>query len=88
MGGALTMPRLTWDEIEKQYPDQWVAIKDAEMDGADIISGEVVAAMPDREMRKFRISHFDSGYVFTRTSDGDFDGYIDSDIRIAVDQSE
>ena len=47
MKGALKMARLSWDEMVKQYPDLWVAVKDAEMDGADIMSGEVVAAQPE-----------------------------------------
>ena len=81
------MSRLSWDEMVSKYPDQWVAVKDAEMDGADIISGIVVAAMPDREMRQFRMKNRKSGFVFRRTTDGDFDGFIDSDFRITVNQA-
>ena len=51
------MTRLSWDEIVRQHPDRWVAVKDAEMDGADVVSGEVVAALSDREMRLFRVEH-------------------------------
>ncbi len=25
--------RLSWDEIQKQYPDQWVGLTDVERDG-------------------------------------------------------
>lgn len=84
MKGVLDMARLSWDEMVSIYPDQWVAVKDAEMDGADIVSGEVVVAKSDREMRQFRMQNRRSGLVFRRTSDGDFDGFINSDIKIAV----
>ena len=30
--------RLTWDEIQKEYPDQWVGLIDVERDGIDIVS--------------------------------------------------
>ena len=33
--------RMTWDEITRAYPDQWVGIVDAEMDGPDVVSGIV-----------------------------------------------
>lgn len=73
------MVRMTWDEMVFGYPDQWVAVKDAEMDGADIVSGEVVAHLPDREMREYRIKHFHSGLVFMRTTDGLINtGFIDT----------
>lgn len=72
------MARLTWDEMVQRYPDQWIAVKNAEMNGADIISGEVVAALPDTEMRKFRMSNSNSGYIFRRTSDGNFPTIITS----------
>lgn len=78
------MARLTWDEMVEKYPNLWVAVKDAEMDGGDIISGEVVDAKPDKEMRSFRIANWGSGLVFRRTSDGEFDGFINSDFKIAV----
>jgi len=81
------MARLTWDEIVSMYPDQWVAVKDAEMDGADIIAGEVVAAKTDRAMRKFRILNRQAGLVFRRTSDGYYCSPIESDFRIIVDQT-
>jgi len=33
--------RMTWDEIVEAYPDQWVGIADAELDGSTIRSGVV-----------------------------------------------
>lgn len=87
MEGILNMDRLSWDEMVEKYPDQWIAVKDAEMDGADIMSGEVVTAQSDEEMREFRIKHRGDGYVFRRTSDCGFNGHITSNLRIRVDQT-
>ena len=33
--------RLSWDEIQKQYPDQWVGLTDVERDGATVVSAIV-----------------------------------------------
>ena len=33
--------RMTWTEMVAAYPDQWIGVVDAEMDGADILSGIV-----------------------------------------------
>ena len=33
--------RMTWAEMVATYPDQWIGVVDAEMDGADIRSGVV-----------------------------------------------
>lgn len=85
MKGACSMARLSWDEMVRQYPNLWVAVKDAEMDGADIMSGEVVTAQPDEEMRKFRMNNHGAGFVFRRTSECGFNGHITSNLRIRVD---
>ena len=84
MRGKKDMARFTWEQMVQQFPDQWVAVKEAEMDGGDIISGEVVCAKPDEEMRSFRAKNRKCGFVFRRTSEGTFNGFIDSDIKIAV----
>ena len=85
MKGMVDMARLSWDDMVKKYPNLWVAVKDAEMDGADIVSGEVVTARPDKEMRKFRIEHRGAGFVFRRTSECGFNGHITSNLRIRID---
>ena len=33
--------RLSWGEIQKQYPDQWVGLVDVERDGIDVVSAIV-----------------------------------------------
>ena len=30
--------RMTWDEMVEKYPDRWVVVKDAVMDGPDVLS--------------------------------------------------
>ena len=84
MKGMHNMARISWDDMVKEYPNLWVAVKDAEMDGADIVSGEVVAAQSDEEMREFRIKHRGAGFVFRRTSECGFNGHITSNLRITI----
>ena len=33
--------RMTWEEMVEKYPDQWIGVVDAEMDGANIRTGVV-----------------------------------------------
>ena len=66
--------RMSWDEMVKEYPDRWVVIKDAEMDGPDIISGIIVTVKSDDDIMRFRIDNQKKGYKFYRTSEGDFLG--------------
>ena len=33
--------RMTWEEIEKKYPDQWVGLTDVEWDGGGVRSAVV-----------------------------------------------
>jgi hypothetical protein len=34
--------KLSWDEIRRQYPDEWVVLTDHRIDGIDIVEGIVV----------------------------------------------
>ena len=76
--------RMTWNEMVKKYPDQWVVVEDAEMNGPDILSGIVVTVMPDDKITDYRLKNTRHDYEFCRTTEGDFDGIIDSDISIAI----
>ena len=76
--------RMTWDEMVNRYPDQWVVIEDAEMNGSDIISGVIVTAKPDSEITQYRLNNKRRDYEICRTTEGGFDGIIDADISIAV----
>lgn len=37
-----TVERMTWDEIMKKYPDQWVGLTDVEWDNASTVKAAVV----------------------------------------------
>ncbi len=76
--------RMTWQEMVEAYPDQWVVVEDAEMDGPDILSGIIVAVLPDDEIMGYRLRNTRRDLEFCRTTEGEFDGIIDSDISIAV----
>lgn len=41
--------KMTWDEMIKAYPDEWVALADYELDGAIDITGTVIAHNPDKK---------------------------------------
>ena len=43
--------RLTWDEIESKYPDQWVGLTDVEWQDAANVRSAVVS-YTDKEMDK------------------------------------
>lgn len=77
--------RMTWDEIVNKYPNMWVAIKDAEIDGSDILSGIVVAVKSDNDIDDFRIKNIRKGYRFRRTTEGFFNGITGSSIVISVE---
>ena len=32
---------MTWEEMQDKFPDQWIGVMDAEMDGANVRSGIV-----------------------------------------------
>ena len=76
---------MTWDEMENRYPGQWVAVKDALMDGSDIVSGVVVAVRSDDDISDFRAEHQGEHLRFRRTTE-DYDyGIINSNITIKID---
>lgn len=41
--------KMTWDEMKKSYPDEWVALVDYEEDDRVDIEGVVVAHHPNRK---------------------------------------
>ena len=45
--------RMSWDEMVKEYPDRWVVIKNAEMNGPGIVSGIIVTVKTDDEIMRF-----------------------------------
>ena len=75
--------RMTWDDIVDQYPERWVAIRDAEMDGADIISGIVEAVLTDEKVGEYR-EQAAPGLLFDRTTEGNWYGPINAEFSIRV----
>lgn len=69
--------RLTWEEIVKKYPKQWVGVKDAKFvddDGITIESGIVVyAGLPKDEITMIALTNPDIAIDYT---DHDNDGLI------------
>ncbi|MBQ9550259.1 MAG: hypothetical protein IJU87_05545 [Lachnospiraceae bacterium] len=76
--------RMTWEEMVSNYPDRWVVLKDTDKDGPDVLSGVLVAVKTDDEIIPFENDNLTKGYEFWRTTEGDFYGIVDSDIRISV----
>ncbi len=62
--------RMTWQEMVDAYPDQWVVVKDAVMDGPDILSGVLVTVKTDDDIGAYRVQNSRRGYEFRRTTEG------------------
>ena len=77
--------RMTWQEMVDAYPDQWVVVKDAEMDGPDILSGILVTVKPDDDIGAYRVANSGLGYEFRRTTEAFWNGVTGSNIVISVD---
>ena len=75
--------RMTWEEMVDQYPERWVAIRDAQMDGADIVSGIVDAVLTDDEIGEYR-EQAAPGLLFDRTTEGNWYGPISAEFSIRV----
>lgn len=73
---------MTWDEMTHKYPSMWVVIREAVMDGPDVISGDVIAAISDDDICEYEDKHFKDGYLFRRTADGDWNGTFRADFDI------
>lgn len=54
------------------------------MCGPDILSGVVVADVPDNKILEYRLKNNRHDLEFCRTTEGEFDGVIDTDISIAI----
>ena len=73
--------RLTWEEMVEKYPDKWVFVKNAELDGIDIASGELICACTDKECGKKVSELVDAGVRFyhARTTHDIFGGFINAE---------
>ena len=75
---------MKWEDMVKEYPDRWVAVGNAVMDGPNIVSGDVVAVKTDDEISDYEADHLREGLRFRRTTEGCWSGVINSDFAITV----
>ena len=75
---------MTWQDMVKEYPARWVAVSNAVMDGPDIVSGDVVAVKTDEEISDYQADPLREGLRFRRTTEGNWDGIVNSDLAICV----
>ena len=66
--------RMTWKEIQKKYPDQWVALTDVSYlnnDNCNVESAILICAMSDEDYVQTRLGFINEGknYEYTRTND-------------------
>lgn len=73
--------RLTLNELKEKYPAKWVFLKNAEMDGPNIISGEVICVCDDEEYSSKWIELIKSGIKFNklRTTHEMYGGIINAE---------
>lgn len=72
----MTEQKMTWEEMVKVYPDRWVVVKNAVMDGPDIVSGTLVEVKKDDDIIEYRAHHPRKGLVFRRTTEEAVSGII------------
>ena len=68
--------RVSWEYMTENYPNMWIAIRDSEMDGPDVVSGIIVAALTDDEIIDYENAHDNEGLRFRRTKNGASNGPI------------
>lgn len=61
---------MAWDEIKKQFPNEWVAVVQYEQNGAIGVNGVVATHSPERKtfyvaMRNVRMKHKDVAVRYT-----------------------
>ena len=66
--------RMTWKEIQKKYPDQWVALTDVSYlnnDNCNVEAAILICAMSDEDYVQTRLGFINEGknYEYTRTND-------------------
>lgn len=61
--------KMTWEEMVERYPNKWVAVTNYLKDGPDLIEGELLAVLDDREIDDFRIKNWGKNYYYGRTTE-------------------
>ena len=74
--------RMTWEEMVEKYPDMWVSIRDAEMDGPDVVAGMLDSAISDEEIGDYEADHWGDGLICRRTTEGGWLGPISAGFTI------
>ena len=72
---------LTWEDIKKQYPDEWVVIGNPTFDGMKIVSGTVLAHHQDKRVASIEAGEKREGFTkFTIT----FTGQVKSNYHVGI----
>ena len=74
--------RVSWSFMDEKYPNMWIAIREPEMDGPDVVSGIIEAVLSDDEIIGYESSHYDQGLRFRRTGHGESNGSIRADFVV------
>lgn len=70
--------RMTFEEMKEKYPGKWVFVKNAEADGPNVLSGEIICVCSDDEYGNKMVEMLRSGIDFKkfRTTHDFFGGLI------------
>lgn len=68
--------RVSWDYMISTYPGKWIAFKDPEMDGPDVVSGVIVEVLSDDDIIEFENAHYNEDMMYRRTKNGVSNGPI------------
>ena len=76
------MKRMTWDEMVTAYPDKWIAVQNAVMDGPDVMEGDVLCAVNDEDIGAYEDAHDGEGLIYRRTTESGWNGMFYADFSI------
>jgi len=66
--------KLTWEEMKKNYPDEWLLITDFELDNSGhIVAGSVIRHSKDKD-NVYRLPALNKPTAFRFTGESDFAG--------------
>ncbi len=72
---------IAWEDIKKQYPDEWVVIGNPTFDGMKILKGTVLAHHPDKRVASIEGGERREGFKKFTVS---FTGQIKSNAHIGL----
>ena len=59
----------TWEDVVKQYPAMWVVFDKAELKHGKVVTGNIMAILPDEEIIDYRNKHFGEVKLSLRTTE-------------------